>query len=407
MDTRGKGPLAGVRILALEQMQAVPFATQLLAQLGAEVVKIEDPVNGESGRASRPSVRDSDGREVGATFLRNNLYKRSVTVDVRAPEGRDLILRLVPGFDVVAENYKPGMAATLGLGYDDVVAVHPRAIYVSVSGFGGSSPSPYADWPAYSATVEAMSGLYEANRVGDERPAVGVAGPLGDIGSAVFAAIGILSALYARDHNDAPQHVEVAMFDAVTALQDMIPFMWSMGERRPPAERRRSAGILDSFAARDGFFVLQVIREHQFERLCRVIGRPDWASDPRFASRTGWSAYLDTELRPAIESWAGTMTKLEACLALGAEGVAAAPSNTPEDVLGDPHLKAHEMLLEVARPDGEPPFVVVGNPVKFAGGRRDEVPTWPRLGQDTDDVLSSELSLPADTIATLRRRGVI
>ena len=190
-----EGPLADVRILAVEQMQAIPYATQLLAHLGADVVKIEDPVHGESGRASRPAVRDADGRDVGATYLRNNLGKRSLTLDIRSAEGRDLFLRLAPHFDVIAENFKPGTTDKLGIGYDDVRRVHPSVVYVSVSGFGSSTDSPYSAWPAYAATVEAMSGLYEANRLADERPRVGSAGPLGDISSAVFAALGTLVAL--------------------------------------------------------------------------------------------------------------------------------------------------------------------------------------------------------------------
>jgi crotonobetainyl-CoA:carnitine CoA-transferase CaiB-like acyl-CoA transferase len=411
MDTRNgepsTGPLADVRILAVEQMQAIPYATQLLAHLGADVVKVEDPVHGESGRASKPAVRDADGRDVGATYLRNNLGKRSITLDIRSPEGRDLFLRLAPHFDVVAENFKPGTTDKLGIGYADVCRVHPSVVYVSVSGFGSSSDSPYSAWPAYAATVEAMSGLYEASRMPDERPRVGSAGPLGDISSAVFAALGTLVALRHRDRTGEGQHLDVAMFDAVVAMQDMIPFMWSMGEHRPPVERRRSSGIIDSFAAADGFFVLQVVREHQFGRLCKVIGHEEWVDDPRLATRAGWAEHLDTLLRPAIERWASALTKLEACLALNAEGVAAAPSNTPEDVLADPHLRAHHMLLEVSRPDGKPPFAVVGNPVKVLGADDGTVPHWPMLGEHTDEVLRTELGLSPKDIAALRDRGVV
>jgi crotonobetainyl-CoA:carnitine CoA-transferase CaiB-like acyl-CoA transferase len=407
MSPQRPAPLAGVRILAVEQMQSMPYATQLLAQLGADVVKIEDPQRGEAGRSSRPSVRDLDHREVGATFLRNNLFKRSVTLDVRTKEGRDLLLRLAPNYDVVAENFKPGTADKLGFGYSDLVSVHPRVIYASVSGFGSAANSPYSNWPAYSATVEAMSGLYEANRVSDEPPRVGVAGPLGDIGTAVFAVIGILTALVARGQTGQSQRVDVAMFDAVTALQDMIPFMWSMDERRPAAERRRSAGILDSFQAADGYFIIQVVREHQFARLCQVIGRDEWIGDARFARRTAWSDHLDSALRPAIEKWASSLSKLDACRLLGDAGVAAAPSNTPAEVLADPHLRAHQMLLEVERPDTDEPFVVVGNPVKIDDAPSPGTPVWPRLGQHTDEILQSDLGLNRGELDTLRQQGVI
>src|SRR3954452_19557858 len=163
-------PLDGVRVLALEQMQALPYATQLLARLGADVVKVESPTGGDLGRGSQPAMTDPDGRSVGATFLRNNLNKRSICIDLKAPEGRDLVLRLAPRFDVVAENSKAGAMARLGLAYADIAAVHPGVVYLSVSGFGNTIPSPYDSWPAFAPIAEAMSGLYEYKRVADNPP---------------------------------------------------------------------------------------------------------------------------------------------------------------------------------------------------------------------------------------------
>src|SRR5487761_975264 len=174
-DTVGL-PLDGVRILALEQMHALPYATQLLAHLGADVVKVEPLGSGESGRGSLPAMTDPDGRKVGATFLRNNLGKRSICVNLKDPRGRALVLDLARGFDVVAENSKAGAMAGHGLGYADVAAVHPAAIYVSVSGFGNLVPTPYRDWPAYAPIVEAMSGIYETKRTRNEPPTVAPVG---------------------------------------------------------------------------------------------------------------------------------------------------------------------------------------------------------------------------------------
>ncbi len=174
-------PLDGVRVLAAEQMQALPYATQMLARLGAEVVKVEHPEHGESGRASMPAMVDPSGRRVGATFLRNNFGKQSVGIDLEQPEGRSLFLRLVPHFDVVAENFKAATMDRMGLGYTDVSVLHPRTIYVSISGFGNSVETPYRDWPAYASVAEAMSGIY-AYRVGPSQPPVTIpVGALGDI----------------------------------------------------------------------------------------------------------------------------------------------------------------------------------------------------------------------------------
>jgi formyl-CoA transferase len=153
-------PLDGVRILAAEQMQALPYATQLLSHLGAEVVKVEHPRNGESGRGSQPFLTDEDGRKVGATYLRNNLNKQSIGIDLKQPEGQALFKKLVPHFDIVAENFTPGTMDRLGIGYDAIREIEERVIYVSISGFGNQGDSPYSSWPAYAPMVEAMAGIY-------------------------------------------------------------------------------------------------------------------------------------------------------------------------------------------------------------------------------------------------------
>ena len=205
-------PLDGVRVLALEQMQALPWGTQLLARLGADVVKVEHPTKGDMGRSSTPAMSDPEGRRVGATFLRNNLNKRTISVDLKHPEGRDLILQLAPRFDVFAENFKAGFLRRIGLGYDDIAAVHPGCIYVSVSGFGNTVPTPYADWPAYAAVGEAMSGIYEFKREGDNPPVVAPVGGLGDIGSAQFAVV--LEYLYMENTTSLSLENAVAVFKA-------------------------------------------------------------------------------------------------------------------------------------------------------------------------------------------------
>jgi formyl-CoA transferase len=314
-------PLAGVRILAFEQMQALPYSTQLLARLGADVVKIESPQTGDSGRASLPAMTDPDGRRVGATFLRNNLGKRSICVNLKDPRGRNLVLSLAPRFDVIAENFKAGTMARLGLGYEDIRVVHPAAIYVSVSGFGNTVDTPYRDWPALAPIVEAMSGIYEMKRRGDAPPTVAPVGALGDIGAALFATVGILAALRQRETTGTGQYVDVAMLDAVIAMTDIVANFWSMGLRGG----NLGPLIMDGFRAADGWYVLQVGREQHFARLVELIGHPEWVDDLRFGTRQGWVDHLDQVLRPAIEAWSGTMTKLDACRALAAAGIPAGP----------------------------------------------------------------------------------
>jgi formyl-CoA transferase len=401
--TPASRPLDGVRILALEQMQALPFATQLLARLGADVVKIE-PRDGESARASLPAVTDPQGRSVGATFLRNNLNKRSVCVDLKDPRGRDLVLRLAQRFDVIAENSRAGAMDRLGLGYRDLAAVNPACIYVSVSGFGNTVATPYREWPAFAPIVEAMSGIYEMKREDGEPPRVAPVGALGDIGTALFATIGILAALRHRQTTGRGQYVDIAMLDSLVAMTDIVTNFWSMGLQGGEL----GPLILHGFRACDGWFVLQVGRENHFARLAAIVGHPEWTDDPRLANRQGWVDHLETLLRPAIETWASAMTKAEACQRLAAAGIAAGPCLSDAEVVHDPHVAARSMLVELPRPDGvAQPVLVPASPVRLSEAAPSAEVRPPWLGEHTNDVLSAELGLAPADLAALREDGVI
>jgi crotonobetainyl-CoA:carnitine CoA-transferase CaiB-like acyl-CoA transferase len=395
-------PLDGIRVLALEQMQALPYATQLLGRLGAEVVKVESPKGGDLGRSSLPAMTDPEGRQVGATFLRNNLSKRSICIDLKSDEGRRLVLDLAPRFDVVAENFKAGALARMGLGYDDVAAVHPKVVYLSVSGFGNTTDSPYKDRPAFAAIVEAMSGIYDYAARDDRPPPASPVGALGDISAALFATIGVLAALRQRDRTGEGQYVDVAMLDALIAMTDIVPNFWSMGLRE------RAPLILENFRAADGWFVLQVGREPQFETLATLIGREDWLTDERLSTRPGWVRHMEDLIRPAIEQWASTRTRAEAAAELAAHGLASGPCLTDEEVVHDPHVEMRDMLVEIPRTDGvEQPVLTPGNPVKMSGMAEGPESRVPWLGEHTDEVLGEELGLSADRIAELRAAGVV
>jgi crotonobetainyl-CoA:carnitine CoA-transferase CaiB-like acyl-CoA transferase len=398
-------PLDGVRILALEQMQALPFATQLLARMGADVVKVEHPDGGEAGRGALPAMTDPAGRRVGATFLRNNFNKRSVAINIKSREGRDLVLRLAANFDVLAENFKAGALPRLGLGYETLAARYPALIYLSASGFGSSGDSPYADWPAYASIVEAMSGIYDYMRRPDEAPRANPVGALGDISAGLFAAIGLLAALRHRDRTGEGQLVDIAMFDAVVAMTDIVANLASLGEPRRPFPQ---PFILDTFRARDGWFVMQLVREHQFERLARVVGHPEWLDDARLGSRAGWGVLLESLLRPGIEGWAATMSKREAAEALTAAGVAAGPCHDAKEVMSDAHVARRHMLVEMARTDGVAASVLVpGNPVKLSKVSEGPESRVPWLGEHTRAVLAAELGLGVAELDALAADGVV
>jgi crotonobetainyl-CoA:carnitine CoA-transferase CaiB-like acyl-CoA transferase len=399
-------PLEGVRILAAEQMQALPYATQLLARLGAEVVKVEHPEHGESGRGAHPAMADPDGRPIGATFLRNNLDKRSVGLDLKSPEGRDVFLRLAANFDVIAENFKPGTMDRMGLGYADIAAAYPRAIYLSISGFGNTVETPYRSWPAYAAIVEAMSGIYDYRSGPDRPPTTIPVGALGDISSGLFGVIGVLAALRHRDLTGEGQYVDIAMFDAMISMTDIVTNFWSMGVR-PGAEG--SVGVIcEGFKASDGYVVTQIVREPQFEALADLVGHPEWKDDPRFATRAGWVTHLEDTIRPAVEAWLSTRTKLAASEELTAAGIVAGPSNTAADVIADPHVAARHMLVEMPRSDGvDEPILIPGNPVKLSKMAEGPETRVPWVGEHTVAVLRDELEFDESELAKLREAGVI
>jgi len=405
------GPLAGITILAAEQMHSLPHATQLLALMGAEVIKVE-PLTGEAGRSGRPTITDLDGRATGSTFLRNNLGKDSVAIDLKHPQGRALFLRLAVTVDVVAENFRPGTADKLGIGFDDVRAVNNDIVYVSVSGFGNriDPPSPYRDWAAYAPIVEGMAGLYEYSRDGDRPPRPALAGALGDTAPGLYAVIGTLAALRDRDRTGAGCRVDVSMYDSMIAVADVV-HPASVGVE--PSRALEGIGILHAFRASDGWFTVEVVREPHFPRFANAVGHPEWIADERLAQRGGWTAHMDDVIRPGVEQWAVTKTKLEAAAALAAHGVAAGPVNTAADIVADPHVQSRDFIVEVDTPEHH--VRVVANPIAFRGRSASSAETtdpsatsrWPLLGAGTDRVLVERLGLGIEEITSLREAGVV
>ncbi|MEE8274064.1 MAG: CoA transferase, partial [Alphaproteobacteria bacterium] len=216
-------------------------------------------------------VRDRDGSDTGMTFVRNNLGKASIALDLKTAAGRELFLELAGTVDAVAENFRPGTADRLGIGWDAVHERHPAAIYVSVSGFGNRSdpPSPYREWAAYAPIVEGMAGLYEYSRRGDEPPRLALAGALGDTGPGLYAAIGLLAALHERSRTGVGRYVDVSMYDAMIAIADIVNPA-SMGVE--PSRALDGIGILHAFRAKDGWFAVEVVREPHFPRFAKAVG---------------------------------------------------------------------------------------------------------------------------------------
>ena len=394
-------PLSGVRVLAVEQMQSLPFATQLLARLGAEIVKVEHPIRGDLGRSSLPAVNDVSGNQIGATFIRNNLSKKSIGIDLKHDLGQKVFKELLPKFDVVAENFKAGTMESFGLDYSSLQSLDKSIIYLSISGFGHDSNSPYTDWPAFAPIAEAMSGLYTFNRPSEEELKVSPAGALGDTGTGLFGVIAILAALRYRETTGKGQYIDLSMLDSMVAFADIVPNYFSMGHD----PRTPSPLINHGFKIMKGEIVIQIGREHQFNQFAELLGKEQWLDDPRFTSREGWVQNIEL-LRETVHQWAGDKEPIEVCSLLAGAGIAAAPVFTAEDIVNDPHIKSRNMLVEIATDSGEA-ALAAGNPIKMAGVRDGTDTPLPSLGEHTNEILASELRMPLEEIEELRKEGVI
>jgi formyl-CoA transferase len=406
-----KGPLDGLSILAAEQMHALPYATQLLALMGADVIKVE-PLAGDAGRFGHPAVREPDGAESGMTFVRNNLEKRSIGLDLKTDRGRQIFLELAKTVDAVVENFRPGTVDKLGIHWDAVHVANPKAVYLSISGFGNQREpaSPYREWAAYAPIVEGMAGLYEYSRDGEAPPRMAIAGALGDTGPGLYAVIGLLAALHERERTGVGCYVDVAMYDAMIAIADVVNPS-SLGA--DPARILDGIGILHAFRARDGWFTVEVVREPHFPQFAEAVGHPEWIDDPRLSTRAGWSSHMEEVIRPGVEAWAAERSPLEAASLLAAAGVAAGPVNDAAAIRADEHVRERGLIHEYENLDSSTPTAVVGNPIAFRHRSDEPSPPsrkparWPQHASDTEQIIKTRLGFDEAAIQALRTEGVI
>jgi len=394
------GPLDGLTVLDFSRVLAGPYCTMQLADLGARVIKIEQPGRGDDTRAWGPPFVGGES----AYFLSVNRNKESLALDLKHDRARAVLHPLIDRSDIVVENFRPGTMERLGLGYESVRARNPRAIYCSISGFGQTGPRRLE--AGYDAMMQAEGGLMSITGAADGPPfRLGVA--IADIATGLFAVQGVLAALFSRERRGRGQRVDIAMLDAVTALltyQASIAFATGdtptrMGNRHP------SIAPYDTFAAADGDFVLSVGNDDQFHRLSRVLGRPGLAADPRFASnadRVMNHGALRHELSPLLAAWART----DLVQALTAAGVPSGAVRTVTEALADPQLAAREMIVPLEHITAGP-IRVLGTPLKLSGTPAAVRTPPPWLGQHTTSILAGDVGLDGSEIEFLRRAGAI
>jgi formyl-CoA transferase/CoA:oxalate CoA-transferase len=391
----------GVRVLDLSRMLAGPYGSMLLADMGAEVIKIEEPDGGDPMRVMGPPFLP-DGES--AYFLSINRNKKSVAVDLTKPAGRAVFLDLAARADVVWENFRPGIMERLGLSYAALAAVNPRLVMCSISAYG--QDGPYRDWPAFDLALQAMGGAMSITGESRGRP-VRMGLPMGDLAGGMFGAFAVAGALFRRARTGEGAHLDLSLLDAQVSLLTYVAQYFFTDGRVPGPMGSGHASVVpyQALATRDGHLIVAVFAEKFWAGFCEAVGRPQWEQDPRFATNRDRVANRAALMGLVEEAFAERATA-EWLDRLHARGVPAAPILTVDRVLADPQVLHRRLVVEMDHPKhGALP--TLGTPIKVDGALGLDAAPPPRLGEHTDTVLGDLLSYPVARIAGLRREGVI
>ena len=397
------GPLAGIKVLDLSRVLAGPWSGQMLGDLGADVIKVEQPGQGDDTRKWGPPFL-ADGSRDSAYYLCANRNKRSVAIDLSRPEGQDLVRQLAAQADIVLENFRVGGLAKYGRDYASLKAVKPDLIYCSITGFGQTGPEK--DKGGYDFLIQGMSGLMSVTGDADGHPLkVGI--PVSDLTTGLYATISILAALQHRNRTGEGQHIDLALLDAQMALLANQGSNWLNGGAEPRRMGNQHPTIVpyQDFACADGDIIIALGNDRQFRDLVHVLGLPDMAEDPRFAlsaDRSDNREAMFARINPAIARWKSD----ELLAVLEAAKLPCGKINTIPQALVQPQTVARELVQEIARDDGTP-VRFVGFPAKLSASPASYRLAPPRSGQDTRAVLREVLGLDDEKIDAMATAGVI
>jgi crotonobetainyl-CoA:carnitine CoA-transferase CaiB-like acyl-CoA transferase len=392
-------PLEGVRILELGQIIAGTYGSQVLSDLGAEVIKIETP-EGDLGRI--PSVAPYRG--LSGLFLTFNRNKQSIVINLKKADGCKLFYDLVKVSDVVIDNFRPGVLERLAIDYPTLSKINPRIVQCSVTGFGSSGE--YKDYPALDLNIQAISG-HMAITGEPGRPPVRVGVPLADISGGIYASKGILAALYEREHTGKGRRIEISMFDTMLHLLTYIGTMWLTNSEvpKPPGSAHDYSVPWQAFATSDGYVVVATRQENFWKKLCAVLEHADLADDPLFADNATRVKNRKVVI-PRLEEIFRTRTAADWLKRLRDAGVPAAPVNNVDAAFAEPPVAEREMIVEYDHPQAGK-VRLPGNPIKMSDMGATISRPAPMLDEHTDSVLKTLLHLSADEIAGLRERGAV
>jgi crotonobetainyl-CoA:carnitine CoA-transferase CaiB-like acyl-CoA transferase len=382
------GPLADIRIIDLTQYLAGPFCTMLLADLGAEVIKVEPP-GGDPTRQMGPLPPDTKGCDYGGYFASVNRNKRGVVLDLKLEADRQALLQLVDTADALVENLRAGAMDRMGLGYEAMRERKPALVYLAIRGFGDSrtGESPYINRPCFDVVSQSMGGL--VSFTGPEGgPAYRVGAAVGDIYPGTIAALGVVSAIHAARRTGGGQFVDVAMYDAILALSEEVTYQYSMRGRiqRPSGNNHQTLVPYGIFPTQDGAVAIAAQTDPHWQILCGIIGRPELARDERTInnrSRLKNAAFV----RGLVSDWTAARPTREVVAALDGK-VPTGPVNNGKDIFEDPHPRIREMLVETPMPGDNPPVMLAGSPIKFTETPSGIYARAPRLGEHTAELLA-------------------
>jgi len=400
VKTMAPGALDGVRVVDLSRVLAGPFCTMLMGDMGAEIIKIEEPGKGDDTRGYPPFLNGCS-----AYFANLNRNKKSVTLDLKNAEGKKMLIELVKISDVVVENYKPGTMEKLGLAYEQLKAVNPRIVFASISGFG--QYGPYRDRPGYDIIGQAMGGLMSVSGWPDSPPTrTGTA--MGDILAGLNCCIGILAALKARETTGMGQQVDVSLVDSVVSSMETIIQLYLVENRIPQRIGNRYEFIYpyDSFAAADGWVVVGVGGDEVWKRFCEAIERPDLLADATLAKNKDRVASHE-RLKEIVTAWTSQRTIADIVARLSAYSVPCAPIYTIDKIVADPHIAgAREMIVDMDHPLGGT-MKVVNCPIKLSATKPAIRMTAPNLGEHNEEVLTGIIGLSPDEYRAVKKSGAL
>ncbi|MFQ5935449.1 MAG: CaiB/BaiF CoA transferase family protein [Acidiferrobacterales bacterium] len=398
-------PLSGIRVIGLEQYMAGPYCTMLLADAGAEVIKIERPGTGDPRRLMPPFV-EKDGVKKAAGFMGYNRNKKSLALDFRNAKGQEIFRRLIANADVLVENLRPGSLDRLDLGYPTLKEINPRLVHAVISGFGRlpGYQGPYSDRPAFDIVAEAMSGIMHLVGFEDKPPSWTIYG-MADIYSGMVTAYGIMQALFQRERTGEGQLVDSAMYDNMLALNEAMIALYSVAGQSPHRGRPRNAYPRGAYKARDGYVAVNVPDERIWRRWCEIMQRPDLIDDPRSNSGTARSENREF-IDAVIGEWFAGLTRSEAANQLNDAGVPTGPVHTAEDVFACPQVEARGMLMRIRDPEvGEYRFA--RTPPHLSSVPELPAEPAPSLGQHTRPILQDLLGYAPPQVDELVAEGVV